>query len=271
MLQLLDARHLWKLTRDPDIGIALAGYLELHGDLVPRAESPPKHLERLYGPLLELVDRQSLPRQVRDPLDAQRFFGFLEGRTGLQPPGWWEKAYLEQYTHRIFQYHQSPLGASLRHGILEVPIGLSVTEHNGRIAVRQGDSSLSVSRAVLDKVDNAISVQQCTAVINGDIGVLALFAVPGNCSLLCVKKDTVQWTAKAWNYGAPNRIGVTGPWIHDLELTIQGDQVAVFGAGTGGAYVEVFDKKTEQIYSASPRPIGFRSDRGIEQGGLLGP
>ena len=255
----LDKQQLREWSRDTNIGIALAAYAELHGNLVPRANSRAEHLKLLYGRLsggLPEVDRESLPEHVRDPLDAQRFLGFLEARTGLQVPRWWEEAYQEQYTCGIFEYQESSVL-----GFLEVPIGLSLRETNGRIVVRRGDSSFSVPKPVVDKVDSEQLFQRCTATIKGDTGVVAFFDGPGSCFLFCVKNNTLQWSAEAWNYGAPNRIGVTGPWTHDLEVSIQEKCVAVFGTGTGGAYVEAFDKKTganifrfSQTYWLQKRP-----------------
>jgi len=125
-----------------------------------------------------------------------------------------------------------------------VPIGLSLTESDGRIVVRRGDSSFSIPKAVVDKVDSEEWFERGTAAIKGDTGVLAFFGVPGTCFLFAVKNNTLQWRAEVWGYGLPNRIGVTGSWVHDLEVSIEEKCVAVFGTGTGGAYVEAFDKKT---------------------------
>jgi hypothetical protein len=179
----LDRQQLREWSRDTNIGIALLAYAELDGNLVPRAKSPAEHLKLLYGRLpagLPEVDRESLPEHVRDPLDAQRFLGFLEARTGLRVPRWWEEAYQEPSTFDIFEHQESPLGEKLVHGFLEVPIGVSLAESNGRIVVRRGDSSFSLPKAVVDKVDCEEFFERCTATIKGDTGVIAFFGVPGS-------------------------------------------------------------------------------------------
>lgn len=247
----LDRQQLWDLTRDANIGIALCAYAELHNSLVAHAKLPPEHFRLLYqrkDPTdLKWLSEYSLSSEklARDPLDAQRFFGFLESRVGLKLPRWWEEAYLELHTvDFVFEYEEAPLGKTMHSGFLEVPTGLSVTQRDGQIAVRRGDCSFSLPKRIVDEleVDREEWFDRCNAAFGEDIGVVAFVTQSGSCFLFCVKNNEVLWRREFWG---PGYFGMgSGVWVNDFEVSIQGDVVAVFGTGGSGTYVEVFDKKT---------------------------
>ena len=114
---------------------------------------------------------------------------------------------------------------------------------------------ISIPRSVIDQWSSEHPfITRCKATIEGGIGVVAFYdRRPQVYLLLCVKNDNIKWQAEVWRYGGPSG-GTGGSWSHDLEITIQEDCVAVFGTGSGGAYVEAFDKRTgANLFSFSPK------------------
>src|SRR5262249_13336025 len=62
--------------------------------------------------------------------------------------------------------------------------------------------------------------------------------------LICVDNQTgkPKWEVDAWAFGAEVLRGWTGPrpW-HDLTLVTKENRLAVFGRGSAGCYVEIYD------------------------------
>jgi hypothetical protein len=49
--------------------------------------------------------------------------------------------------------------------------------------------------------------------------------------------------SEVWAAGVDN-IAATGAWEHHACFDVRDDRVVIWGAGTGGSYVEAFDAKT---------------------------
>jgi hypothetical protein len=244
----LSEADLEKLSRDPNTSLALQAYAELHTNW--RKVERPKYDSYEY----------LLPAR-----DKQRFLGFLAGRTGLTPPKGWEKAYGKEWTGETFKYRESSLGEKLDLGILRVPKGTEIRERDGAIEVRIGDAACSFPMEIIDVLNtNDDWVSRGCASISGDVGLLALYDATGPCFLYCVRNGELRWQTVAWGPGSPPLFGMTGYWSHNVEIVVGDDYVALFGSGTGGPCVEVFDLETgksrfrySREYWSQRSPVSF--------------
>ena len=220
----LGSQQLRELTNGDCDSLALQAYAELNNTWVESSPADP----------------------ILSTSDANRFIGFLEGRTRLTSPEWWTQIYAERHSGDLFKYREAALGSTLPVGFLEVRADVDIRLQGGELLIRKGASECTFPATIIDvlKDGDDLFVSRCTAAIHRDDGILAFYDhAAGSCKLFYASKGKLRWQSVAWGQGYP-RGAISGGWTHDCEVRIQGDVAAIFGSGTAGPYVEAFDTKT---------------------------
>jgi hypothetical protein len=244
LFRLVGRHGLADLLRDPNTGIALQAAWEI------ASERPPKD-----------------PRA-----NIQRFIGFVRGRTQMQVPLLWEvglichslffshpsqrDATLKEYVHIAaflkivdgsvrqgpLPYKVSPLGISL-------PAGMSAKKEKDKIVISRGQASILVRADLFEDLRSRrwFKFDYCSVLIGPKYAYLILHDQFGSRFPL-VKLDTQSgkkcWQASVMAFGTENLGPLTGSWDHYPELVSTDDNIAIFGLGAGGCYLEAFDQQT---------------------------
>ena len=191
--------------------------------------------------------------------DAQRFFGFLEGRTGLTIPEWWQ-------TDSSFPDERSLTDSQHQDAIKPLPANypwqFSLVSHvrfekvNAGLKLETNGLSIVVPGDLLTKFEEDAGFEglhYCKVRGHGDAVFLAFFDTVGDSGpLVCIdaKKNEVRWTSKMWALGRPVD-GLRGGCVTRIELEYdkrQPKNIIVWGASWNakvhGNYVEAFDIET---------------------------
>lgn len=204
MVQDLERSSLEQLERDLDEGIALMAAFALHNVRIPPAND---------------LDREH----------AERFLQFFKHRTRLDPPAWWAK-------------HLPELNPSVTPD--ELPQAhLDIGDVEVRVSI--GDGRLLIPSEVFRLIAAPTLARHTTAVIGAERSFLATYDDVGKLfPLISVQSQPGLpiWQTESWALGADNLDDLSGRrWVHAAQLVLDGPWVIVWGAGTGGSYVEVFD------------------------------
>lgn len=191
--------------------------------------------------------------------DAQRFFGFLEGRTGLEIPDWWQTEG-DFPNLQIETEHERKLGPDIGPGlklegslhlphyfeIEQIDRGLQLVAFKGRGEHERAFVLRQETFAEGLKIAGSRITSDCHVQVDKDQTVLSFANAFGDPSpLLCFdsKSGELRWAKKVWALG--NMIGgATGQWPSRLQMNVTDKNVVVWGAGVFGRYVESFNKKT---------------------------
>jgi hypothetical protein len=190
--------------------------------------------------------------------DAEKlnwFLGFLEGRGRLRAPRWWAKAILDARATIPGSEYAGGLYLDITEGLLsgkmpkrrakeELPApGATLAEKDGKHVVRIG----SVSVPIPDDLPRKLEMEN---VAHRDDGIKVAIT-PSSCfigvhhshgipyRLACVDRTSARtrWIVKVW---ATCWLGASGVDRQQVEVTVQGDRVIVFGISATGFYVEAF-------------------------------
>lgn len=197
--------------------------------------------------------------------DAQRFFGFLEGRTGLEIPRWWQHG--EQFPDlRRFGFYDrkenDPDGFVKLPEALNIPprwkfavekfVEAEVAGDDLRLIERKDRSVLlkqSLLKSLSDKYQ--LGILHCEVRFL-DNSVYLTFFDPFGQSHPVVRIDgktnQVDWIAEVWAFGMipDNYINVGSARVESLFVTTsdQREKMVVWGRGEFGNFVEQFDAAT---------------------------
>ncbi len=204
LAQGLKRSSLERLERDLDEGIALTAAFALHNVRIP----PANDLDRAH---------------------ADRFLQFFKHRTRLNPPAWWAK-------------HLPELNPSVTPD--ELPQAhLDIGEVEVRVSI--GDGHVLIPSEVFRLVAAPTLARHTTAVIGAERAFVASYDDVGKLfPLISVQSQPglPAWQTESWSLGADNLDDLSGRrWVHAAQLVLDGPWIIVWGAGTGGTYVEVFD------------------------------
>jgi hypothetical protein len=241
----LDRETLELQENDPDVGIALQAAWELH---VERA-----------------IARKRTPH-------AERFLGFLEGRTKLRVPLRWEvelvtdplvhapdrmAVTLDDYlplapflSKKDGLYHEeperfdgTPLGP-------RVTAGTRLKKTEGEVAITVGDATVTMEEQLFQQVKKEPrgEFDELRAVLGSKRSYVVWYdPVGGPFPLICLDSHSgkLLWRAQSWGSGADNRLGFSGPTRHDVYVSVVPGKVVLFGSTLGGScYLEAFSAET---------------------------
>lgn len=189
------------------------------------------------------------PTEVVAPERAERFLGFLEGRTRLKIPLWWDMAFADPFLNLKSDdsdFHQTGLGGL---GI-RAPIGTELVKKGDRIVVTVHSSveanrtaSVTIDESVLDQLEEYQAFEKCAAQVKPEESFLAFYTDLGSrFPLIAVDSHSgkVLWRAEVWSRDA----AFGGVSDHVAEIVVNDNFVAVFGICVVERYVEAFDRKT---------------------------
>lgn len=184
------------------------------------------------------------PKQVVRPhrRKLDRFLGFLEGRARVHAPDWWAEMLLDCRANRRDNIYS---GNSDKHpyewtefGRFRVPRGTKMTKQNGKLLLRIGEKSVTVSEDLFARAPPDYSISALNA---GSRWYVALHGGEGySFPLICIDGASAEvlWKTKVWSiwYG-----GTSGPagnsWVSIIE---KDNRVVLFGATGLGLNVEAF-------------------------------
>ena len=234
------------LKFDADISIALQAAWEEHAVILPDE----LEAEREEG---------DLPARVLRPGDAQRFFGFLEGRGGVEIPEWWEGRrdfpermplrYDEPYDFEETDF--SLYGNKEKLRMIKSSYGpkSSAVKTDDGLVLSRGEQKLTIVNDVVEqlKKDARQSAKYCIVEFSKEKSCVAIYDDLGlRFPLYCIESKTgkLLWKAEIWGQREDAQMFTGGGSHHEVQLQVEEQQVAVWGAGLYGAYVECFDPKT---------------------------
>jgi hypothetical protein len=195
---------------------------------------------RLYRETKETAVMSSFggPRRVQTRSSAARFFGYVEGRYDrVVIPNWWQETFIigDKVTGAP-EYKASDVGISL-------PLGVTATRTDEGIRLLVDDAALDVGGKAFQMIKEAggstwsvLAERSRTVVACHDHRVAQKYR------LFCIESESkrVKWSADVWGLGVENLGGISGSWWHSVELQAAGGRLYVFGAGSGGCYIEAF-------------------------------
>jgi hypothetical protein len=239
-----------RLKNDADTGIALEAAWEQHAVVMPEELDPDR-------------DVDSLPPRVLRAGDAQRFFGFLEGRTGLEIPEWWEgrrnfPPRLDNWERPIHEFEETDFSLRDGGGKLKViksfygPKSSAVRVNEG-LLLSNGSRKLIVAADVVEKWKNdaPVGTEFCDFYVGGERSYVAIYNEIGfEFPLFCIetKSGKLLWKVRVWGQRLPLGMLFTGSgYHHEIELDVSDERVEVWGAGLFGSYVESFAAKTGAV------------------------
>ncbi len=186
------------------------------------------------------------------PNDAQRFFGFLEGRTGSTIPEWWQSEssfpdlrLLSDWEGEEFE----SLPKSCSPWEFRIESSITAEKVDDGIKLASDNSSIIIPGKLLTQLDDKDGLDQCKIYFIEGRAFVAFFSDfgdPGPLICLDVKSNKVLWTSEMWALGKMEG-GASGGWATRLELQSskhRSNEIVIWGAGNFGNYVEAFDVET---------------------------
>ena len=207
------------------------------------------------------------------PSAQGRIPGFFEGELGLEAPLRWglmfssvffsdadQRLAAQRYYHgagcpgirpdKTFEHLGAYFTTSLALPVHPTALG-GCTEEATRIRIRGdtltiqvGEHQISVKKRLFSDSLAAASVDpRCAALIAGQHCFVAVFESSGlSFPLTCVDTTTGQlvWRQVVWAAFPVSRPQMTGPFDHEVHLSIGDGVVGVFGLGPGSQYIEAF-------------------------------
>lgn len=185
------------------------------------------------------------------PADAQRFFGFLEGRTGLTIPDWWQgdgdfPGNAESITEEEIE-PMEPLPAGKWQ--FKLCDGESAETVAGGVRFADGEHSAVVKEDILESLRKGYDLDNCK-VSSGHEKISIYFydelGSPGPLLLVDATTGKLEWQTEVWGLGTYIG-GTSGAWPVRVDLDnsdSKAGRVVVWGKANFGAYLEAFDFKT---------------------------
>ncbi|MEX2287238.1 MAG: hypothetical protein WD648_09125 [Planctomycetaceae bacterium] len=234
-----------------------------------------EHLEIAIHACWELNDRKILRKedpelnpQIAEPKHAARFLGFLEARTRLQIPEWWESTIfdptyggfdqkqdqaLREYYRKTYEDREPPAGKRWRD--IRLPPDTFLDRKGDTAIARVGSKTAVLPAALFDAPPDDFDWEFCSIDIADDSTIVALYQkLPGPYPLICVdaKTGNVRWRRDTWSAGINNLSfgGFSGSHHHDIQIQRTNDTVALFGDTSFGSYLEIYDIKTGKMHFA---------------------
>ncbi|MCA9173375.1 MAG: hypothetical protein KDB14_02685 [Planctomycetales bacterium] len=174
-----------------------------------------------------------------NPLVLARFVGFVEGKTCVECPAWWN-AWLY---YRCHQPDEPPANIYDALRMPDIPPPAALPK---RLEVAFNPDRLSYSIRIRDSNHAPITIARgdasgVAAAINGDMLVIAAYTpfVQYDVECYSIASGKRIWTAT----GHATRVSAstgTAPVPGTAELIIRGDHVVLFAAGETGNYIECF-------------------------------
>jgi hypothetical protein len=191
---------------------------------------------------------------------VSRFFGFVEGKLGIQPPPWWEEAVASASISRAWweeakkmpipegtiEIHPGVPKKSPYHYLkfdddeIAMPKSMTIQKKEDGALLRIGKESMLLPSTILEEHWNT----RICASMNQD---RCFFAFPSifsaSFSLVCLDRQSGKklWQTTVWDGG---NIGGTGIWYEYVAVVDNGKSVFVFGSGTLCFFIEALDCKT---------------------------
>lgn len=216
-------RKLSDLVHDSDMDVAIHASWRLNNVTVPRRGE-----ELSFG----------VPRGNLEAAHSERFLGFLEGRTRLKIPLWWDIAFRDPvYLLRTPILSKTGLGT-------KAPDGTSLKRRKRAVLLTVAGSSVRIPVGLLEELKKEQHLDKCTAYVGPEQSFVALYGDSGaRFTLLCLNTHTgkLMWRATVWSSA---RLGGSGSSTQIAELVVNDDLVAVFGICNFDRYVEGFHRKT---------------------------
>jgi hypothetical protein len=218
----------------------------------------------LHAAWEKYVNRPMLSKGVVRP---QRFLGFLEAKTKLRIPLYWEVQLVglalqndtDRATECLDEYLPAAPFLTKRDGIFHVDAGafrdtdfgvhtpdsVQLTRVHGRVKIAGGERTVSIDQDLLQRLkkahDHSYVVLQA-AFIDKRV-ILAVYDPAGySFPMICVDSSSgiLLWESKSWGYGGDNWPIKFGQQRHTISVYGFGEHVAVFGEGAGSCYLEVW-------------------------------
>jgi len=237
----LGESHLAALTQDSNHTVAINAYVE-YVKRVSTAAPDGEHNK----------NGRTLGKDV-----CYRTAGFVAGRIGVPVPKWWEDSL------QINNYSDPT-----NYGMLETATGdvfyfsngLHLAETAGAMALSVDDIKIEVAVADVRRFADGIRNNRLTAVSdNRNIYVLFYSMAGSKAKLVAFARDRkgALWESDIWCLGIDNLEVITGTWEHRAMLRLGKQSVVVFGAGTGGSYVEAVNTQSGKNVGRYCRDLWF--------------
>jgi hypothetical protein len=179
----------------------------------------------------------------------QRFFGFLEGRSQLRVPAFWERG--------LVSFAKTGMRRDLSEAIeklawneeykVEIPQDTAITKTARGIKITRNKAAIFIDEDLLKTLRKKLLGPQLKVHIFPKKSYVAICDWCGSkYPLVCVDSESgrLLWTAEVWALGAENFHLTTGKWKHEFQIIESRGVVGVFGRSIGGYYFEMFDQKT---------------------------
>lgn len=194
---------------------------------------------------IELAIPEKPPQVVRPDSDKlARFLGYLEGRARLQAPQWWAAAILDARANRRGNVYAGGITLAdyreMKPSATALPPQAKFDLREGKPVVRVGSEFAIIPDGLREKLGSDQFVDGVCALVTNDRVYLGAFDSVGYpYKLACVDRSSakVRWVADVWGAWWGNFGGQSRQWV---EVTEQGDRVAVFGVSSVGFHVEAF-------------------------------
>ena len=181
----------------------------------------------------------AVANQDRTPINAEaisRFFGLVEGLNKVPIPSAWETVLRSGETNSqgqiVFRYPLQQLKATSRQI-------LKPQRDRDQITVEKDGCVITVALQKDERVYEVAFLRDEQTVY------LAMYYdAPAFYRILAVDVGTseIKWSSQVW--ANPLMINYIGRGIHVVELSLAGQQLAVFGCAGPEAYLEVFEKSS---------------------------
>jgi hypothetical protein len=198
--------------------------------------------------------------EIRDRAGEQRFLGFLLAKTKLQPPEWWESAFVQprwksgELYGAAFQEAQKgpePLEGKKRPPWyrLRTPPGVVLRQEKSSdlVEAASGDRIAKITPEAFELASKHITFVECFQWdFDKDLTVIVFYSGIGHGALILgIEPDTgkIRWRNSVWAGAVENLhlVGASGSWHQYIELVRKDGQIAVFGEGVNNAWMETFD------------------------------
>ena len=207
LLEPNNRRRFERLAKDDDPSIALKALFELLAD---RTDGYAK-----------------LPPDLRS-----KFVSILEKKTRLTPPDWWIQGLQDAFPW------MDRKALTYAHKVNDEESVIITSD--GCQLVLTANQWEKISRSTFFGKQIALKVASAHSYLAtfDDVG----WGYELNC--LDTATGRTVWKSPVWAEGVDNLGGISGVWSHGAQIEVQDDRVIVWGAGTGGTYLEAFDALT---------------------------
>jgi hypothetical protein len=203
---------------------------------------------------------------------AHRFLGFIEGRFGMKAPLRFEVSIVsahectgEEIARKLISsyigkcdflkmvdkkpcYYPIEYEKCKEFRDVRLPKGATIDRKDAGLELRMDGSSIILAVESVKEIEQEQQVRKRCMFKRGKYqSYVAIHDQYGSRYLLVSmdpKSGKVLWKTKVWGLGSESVSVKFGSFHHDVEIVETAKNVAVFGNGSGGCYVEVFDRKS---------------------------